>query len=215
MISSFAALIGRGVLYSLLVGLLLIAAGQISFSFQINHNEGLVEWAQFALILIGAVVLALRHESKGKWLRYLIVAGLIVLAMEEIDWAQPYLGYTPMSILADNNLYGEMALHNSFGMENYLRLVVLFGITAGGGTLLAIIGRKQGLSGLVDYARTILLWPAALFSAGVLTMIVGRLLHPGEYFEFDEFGELAIYAGVIWFLLSRPLDILKRAQRPS
>ncbi len=206
---SLLKLVVQATAYSVVLGALLILGAQTSHSLNMDHNEGLVEWLQFALLLGGAVVLALRHGQQGRWWRYLVVAGLFVLAMEEIDWAQPYLGYTPISILADNNLYGEMALHNSFGMEKYLRMLVLLALMAGGGTLLAKIGIKHGLAGVIDYVRSKLLLPGALFTAGIMVLIAGRIMYPGDFFDFDEFGELAIYAGVIWFLLSRPLDVLK------
>ncbi len=201
-------LLARAAAYAFAIGLALILFGQLSQALQLDHNEGLLEWLQFALIVGGAALLSMRQDPRRRWLRYLVVGGLFILAMEEIDWAQPYLGYTPLSILADNNKYGEMALHNAFGMEEYLRTLVLLCLMAGGGVLLIQVALKRGLTGLINYAQNKLLWPGALFAAGIITMLAGRLLHPGEFFSFDELGELAIYAGVIWFTLSRPLDIL-------
>jgi hypothetical protein len=201
----------RAVVYSMGIGAVLIIGAQDSFVFNIDNNEGLVEWLQFALLVGGMAILAFRKEPKGRWLRFIVVAGLFVLAMEEIDWAQPYLGYTPLPILADNNAYGEMALHNAFGLENYLRKAVLIALMLGAGSLLTLVTLRKGLEGLLTYCREWLLWPAALFSGGVITLIAGRLMHPGEYFSFDEFGELSIYAGVIMFLLSSPLEFLRPA----
>jgi len=204
-------LVLHGTLYSLAIGAVLLLCAQFSFVRNIDLDEGLVEWMQFAILLGGAVALALRADPTGRWWRYLVVLGLFVLAMEEIDWAQPYLGYTPLSVLAKNNAYGEMALHNAFGMEKYLRMVLLLGIMAGGVSLLTFVGLQRGPVGLIAYIRKIFLLPGALFAGGVLTLVAGRLMHPGDYFGFDEFGELSIYAGVVLFILSRPFEGLKRA----
>lgn len=203
---AYAKLVLRGVMYSLGVGAVLIFGAQTSFSLHIDTNEGLVEWLQFVLLLGGAVALALRAEPKGRWWRYAVVLALFVLAMEEIDWAQPYLGYSPWSVLAKHNAYGEMALHNAFGLEKYLRKTILLGVMASGTVLVVLVGLRRGLDGLLDYARTMLLLPGALFFGGTISLIVGRLLHPGNYFSFDEFGELSIYAGLVLFILSRPLE---------
>jgi hypothetical protein len=208
-VKTIIGLVGRAVVYSMGIGAVLITGAQASFVFNIDNNEGLVEWMQFALLVGGMVILAFRKEPRGRWLRFIVVAGLFVLAMEEIDWAQPYLGYTPLPILADNNAYGEMALHNAFGLEKFLRAAVLISLMLGAGSLLALVAMRKGLAGLLVYCREWLLWPAALFSGGVITLIAGRLMHRGEYFSFDEFGELSIYAGVIMFLLSRPLEFLR------
>jgi len=106
-----------------------------------------------------------------------------------------------------------MALHNAFGLEHYLRKVVLIALSLGMGSLLTLVTLRKGMAGLLSYCQQWLLWPAALFSGGIITFIAGRLMHPGAYFSFDEFGELAIYAGVVLFLLSRPLEILARTTR--
>lgn len=201
----------RGAFYSAAIGAILILGAEFSFAKNVDLDEGLIEWLQFALLLGSAVTLALRSESDGRWLRYLVVLGLFVLAMEEIDWAQPYLGYTPLSVLASNNAYGEMALHNAFGMEKYLRMVLLLGVMAGGAALLVNVGLKRGLDGLIIYIRKILLLPGALFAGGVLVLVAGRIMHPGDYFNFDEFGELSIYAGAVLFILSQPFEGLKHA----
>lgn len=201
----------RGALYSVGIGAVLILGAEFSFDKKIDLDEGLIEWLQFTILLGGAVTLALRSSPKGRWLRYLVVFGLFVLAMEEIDWAQPYLGYTPLSVLAKNNAYGEMALHNAFGMEKYLRMVLLLGVMAGGAALLTNVGFLRGLEGLIAYVRKLFLLPGALFAGGVLVLVAGRIIHPGDYFSFDEFGELSIYAGAVLFILSRPIEGLKRA----
>ncbi|PHS24624.1 MAG: hypothetical protein COA84_09035 [Robiginitomaculum sp.] len=208
-----AGLILQAVVYSMGIGAVLIIGAQASFVFNIDNNEGLVEWMQFAILLGGAITLALRKEPKGRWLRHIVVAGLFVLAMEEIDWAQPYLGYTPLPILADNNAYGEMALHNAFGLEKYLRKAVLIALMLGAGSLLTLVTLRKGMEGLIRYGKDTVLWPGALFSGGVIALVAGRLMHPGEYFSFDEFGELSIYAGVIMFTLSMPLEVLARTTR--
>ncbi|MDQ7019413.1 MAG: hypothetical protein Q9M33_09615 [Robiginitomaculum sp.] len=207
---AFARLVLRGVLYSLAIGAVLILCAQFSFVRNIDLDEGLIEWLQFVILLGGMVALALRADPTGRWWRYLVVLGLFVLAMEEIDWAQPYLGYPPLSVLAQNNAYGEMALHNAFGMEKYLRMVLLLAVMAGGVTLLTFVALQRGLEGLIAYVRKIFLLPGALFAGGVLALVAGRLMHPGDYFSFDEFGELSIYAGVVLFILSRPFEGLKR-----
>jgi hypothetical protein len=201
-----ARLVLRGVLYGAAIGAVLILGAEISFEKKLDLDEGLIEWLQFTLLLGSAVTLVLRSTPKGRWLRYLVILGLFVLAMEEIDWAQPYLGYTPLSVLARNNAYGEMALHNAFGMEKYLRMVLLLGVMAGGAALLTTVGFQRGLDGLIAYIRKIFLLPGALFAGGVLVLVAGRVMHPGDYFSFDEFGELSIYAGLVLFILSRPLD---------
>ena len=212
-VNTMIGLVGRAVVFSMGIGAVLIIGAQASFVFNIDNNEGLVEWLQFALLVGGMIILALRKEPKGRWLRFLVVAGLFVLAMEEIDWAQPYLGYAPLPILADNNAYGEMALHNAFGLENYLRKAVLIALMLGAGVLLILVALRKGMEGLIRYCQDTVLWPSALFSGGVIVLIAGRLMHPGEYFSFDEFGELSIYAGVILFVLSRPLEALARTTR--
>jgi hypothetical protein len=135
-----------------------------------------------------------------------VVAGLFVLAMEEIDWAQPYIGYTPWSLFSDNNPYHEMALHNAFGMEGLQKYAIVFGALTGSIFMLVWVGLQRGLDGLLAFSRKTLLNPAVLVSAGILVQLAGRALHPGKFFGFDEFGELSIYAGLVLFILSRPLD---------
>lgn len=210
---TFTKTAGLAAMFTLVLSMALIVVGQFSYEMQIDYNESFVEWLQFAVILGGAIILALRSERKGLWLRMLVVTALLVLAMEEIDWAQPYLGYTPLAFFANNNQYGQMALHNSFGLENYLRILILFCLTSGGTVLLSLVFLKRGVQGLHDYMRRILFWPGVLIASGILAMIAGRLLHPGAFFQFDELGELAIYAGMVWFILSRPFAVLAPAER--
>jgi DMSO reductase anchor subunit len=206
----FAKIAGRGMLNGVCVGLVLILAAQISFMLKINENEGVVEWLQFALLLGGAFALAIRRQPQGQALetvlRYLVVAGLFVLAMEEIDWAQPYIGYTPWSLFSDNNPYHEMALHNAFGLEGLQKYAIVFSALTGSIFMLVWVGLQRGLDGLLAFSRKTLLNPAVLVSAGILVQLAGRALHPGKFFGFDEFGELSIYAGLVLFILSRPLD---------
>ncbi len=203
---SLLRLVGDGLALSLVLATLLGLAAQICFVLNVDMNEGLVEWLQFAVLLGTALVLAWRREPKRRWLRLLVAAGFFVLAMEEIDWAQPYLGYAPLPLLANHNPYAEMALHNSFGLEHVLRKVLALGSLAGGAILLASVIASRGWSGLTGYARRYLLWPGALFLAGMLVFAGGRIAHPGQFFGFDEFAELAVYSAMAWFALARPLQ---------
>ena len=205
-LASLLKLVLTGLGLSLVIAAVLSLGAQICYVLNIDLDESLVEWLQFATLLGGSVLLAVRRERKGRWLRLLVAAGFFVLAMEEIDWAQPYLGYAPLHLLADNNPYHEMALHNAFGLEHVLRKVMVLGSVVGCSALLASVMYSLGLGRLCDYARRTLLGPGAVFSAGIMVLIVGRIVHPDHVFGFDEFAELAIYAGMVWFALSRPLQ---------
>ena len=204
-----ARLAAAGLALSLGLALALGLGAQICFMLDADLNESLVEWLQFAVLLGGALVLAVREGTRGRWLRLLAAAGFFVLAMEEIDWAQPYLGYAPLPLFADHNPYHEMALHNAFGLEHVLRKAMVLGALAGGAALLASVVASRGWSGLSDYIRRILLWPGALFGAALMVFMAGRIAHPGDFFGFDEFAELAVYSAAVWFALSRPLDGLR------
>lgn len=197
--------IARGVALTMAFLIALSLAGQVCFVLNIDLNESLVEWMQFVVLMGGAVLLTVRPGAKGRWLRILVALGFFVLAMEEIDWAQPYLGYAPLPVLADHNAYSEMALHNSFGLEHVLRKLVVLGGMAASALLLISVVFSHGWNGLSRYARRFLVWPGSLCVSAILVMLVGRMIHPGQYFGFDEFGELAAYSGAVWFALSRPL----------
>jgi hypothetical protein len=90
------------------------------------QEDGVVEWGQFGLlVMVGGLLVRQGMGAKG-WqalTRYLLVAsGVVILlvAGEEISWGQRLFSLQNPEYFAENNLQGELTLHNLDTLQSWL-----------------------------------------------------------------------------------------------
>lgn len=134
--------VGRGLARSLFllpfVGAVLLAATVFDqgLFLAVVHEDGPLEWSQFALFATSGVLFAVaawRAARRGDVLGAVLLAvgalGILGIAGEEISWGQRILGLETPEALATANHQDEINIHNitSFPVQkigNYLQLVL-------------------------------------------------------------------------------------------
>lgn len=83
-----------------------------------TDEDGIVEWLQFAALVVGVVsflVLARQLRAAGRMVAViaaLVALGLLIVAGEEISWGQRVFGWATPDVLQIENVQGETNLHN-------------------------------------------------------------------------------------------------------
>jgi hypothetical protein len=171
-------------------------------------EDHLVEWLQFALCLLAAVVsvpaaagMARRRRWATAAVLVLIALGCLGLAGEEISWGQRVLGFT--NTLSDHNRQGEFNVHNvdsegGIPIEELFRIGEMFlGLV---GAFLPLLTRWQParLHGGFWQVISPPLFLAPAFLA-VFAYRFFRLLVPAEIsalVKFQEWAEVCLYGGL-------------------
>lgn len=115
-----------GVFVALLIAPLLVQAAFLTLAVldaasyrAITDEDGIIEWLQFAALLVAGgafVVLARQLRSSGRLLGALVAvlagAVILVVAGEEISWGQRVFGWATPDVLQVENVQGETNFHN-------------------------------------------------------------------------------------------------------
>lgn len=190
-----------------------IAAFPVRGLYAVLANEdGVVEWAQFGVLLVLIVAYAMlarrlwRADRRDLAVFYALCSlAAVFIAGEEISWGQRILGFSTPAELEAINAQGETNLHNIGLITKVFNLVVL-GICS-----LAILLPILRWMGWRDAPRTIagyvLIPPLALIPAFGFPF-VHRMIRLGLFPEvgervskYAEFAELSFYLGLLVFVL--------------
>jgi hypothetical protein len=193
------------------VGAALVAATALHrplFRF-LTKEDRVLEWAQFAALVLAAVVIAkvalhLRREGRlalaVAW--GLFAAGCIVIAGEEIAWGQRLLGLETPEALDEVNHQGQITAHNIRGVQDAINLV----FTAAGlyGSVVAGVLRWRARGAP---STTLRLLTPPLFLGSLFLIVAGykaaRLiaLHEARFIvvKYGEYVELCLAVGFLAF----------------
>jgi hypothetical protein len=196
-----------------MAGLLVLGAvfiGHRPWFYTLQQEDYPVEWTQFGLCLFSGLVLAaaaVRLAIRGNRglavLLLLSALGSLVLAGEEISWAQRVFGVVTPGELAGVNRQAELNVHNIDAGIPSEDLFKLFALAMGlGGTALAWLARRP--RGVLHRTNWWLVAPPLLTIPGFLGMALYRIfifalpLNPAirtqEWVEVGLYGGLAITA---------------------
>jgi hypothetical protein len=149
--------------------------------YSLQQEDHPVEWAQFGLCLFSGLTFALAavrfraHHYRGlAFLLLLTALGSVVLAGEEISWAQRVLGLATPGELAEVNHQAEMNMHNvNVGIPSE-SLFKIFSFGMGlGGVALSLLARR--IDGPLHRTSWWLVAPPLLAIPGFLGMALYRL----------------------------------------
>jgi hypothetical protein len=171
-----------GVPVAVLAVLALVFVVHRPWFFTLQVEDGAVEWTQFALVLLCAVVAAgaaLRFARAGQplpaVLMLLLALGALGLAGEEISWGQRVLGVATPGELAAANHQAEMNLHNvnvGIDAEDLFKVVeFVLGIVA---AALSLTARRR--TGRLYPTRWWLVAPALMVVPGFVAISAYRAL---------------------------------------
>jgi hypothetical protein len=99
-------------------GALVVVAARAPQSFAaLNQEDGVVEWATFWSFLLAAVLFVRGLKAEGsdrvaQVFRLLVALFCVVVAGEEISWAQRLLAFQPPDAFLERNFQQELNLHN-------------------------------------------------------------------------------------------------------
>jgi len=212
-----------------------LKTGHGDFYATLVREDGLVENLQFALFLLSGIlagVLAVRLWRTGlkphAWLYWLLSAGLLVVAFDEISWGQRLFGLeTPEGIEA-RNLQGELTVHNLEPIMIYLHtaylLVGAFGMLAWLARRILARDRRSLWAFVLPewflstwFAMLLLVYGLIELAQWVQPTVFGHRLVIGEFIVFrdQEPAELALAGAMLVFVLDRfrALDRLAVAGR--
>lgn len=181
----------------------------------LTDEDSVLEWSQFGLVVIAAVLLTLlairlarRRDRLWALLFGLAAVALWLVAGEEISWGQRLLGIETPPAFADSNTQGELTLHNVEGVLRPLNTLLMLGAgVASALPLLAVLVRGSGRR-LPALAYRVIP-PLALVPAfGIFFAyrFMRFVRSGGTSGSFAEFIELSLYFGVAafaWLLLRR------------
>lgn len=179
--------------------------------YTLQQEDYPIEWSQFGLCLFSSLTfavtsirLALRGNRGLALLLFLTALGALVLAGEEISWAQRVFGVVTPGELAGVNHQAELNVHNiNVGIPSE-DLFKLFAFAMGlSGAGLALLARRP--NGPLNRTTWWLVAPPLLAVPGFLGMALYRIfilvlpLNPAvatqEWIEVGLYGSLAITAG--------------------
>lgn len=192
-----------------------------------------VEWAQFALCLLAALIalsavrgFALRREFLVAGVLLLFGLGSLFLAGEEISWAQRVFAFHTPENLAEANVQGELNLHNlqGHGVDAQALFKVLIVSVGVGGLALALLtrGSRPRLSGrfwqLLSPPRYAI--PGFLMAAlhrpfQLLSIAYTPVRKFQEWVELGLFLSLAMTALVIFLRSTTPADGVAADRAPG
>lgn len=100
-----------------------------SLLFRVTREDGPVEWATVAALLVLMLMLVRRLPPlvMPRWLKgcgYLLAGLCLLAAMEEISWGQRILGFETVESVKQLNLQQEMNLHNLVKAELFNGMIV-------------------------------------------------------------------------------------------
>jgi hypothetical protein len=114
------------------------------------REDNVLEWSQFIAYFISSLLamwIAIefaRVRKRQLSLSYLVVFfGLFFIAIEEISWGQRIFGLQASAFFKDNNMQGEINIHNLKWAQRYLSLYSYIVIGAYGGFVWFLLPRKM------------------------------------------------------------------------
>ena len=206
------------------IGVALAAPFPRLFHFLIDEDH-VIEWAQFAAILLGSVAFAVAGwRAYRRNLRVLaILFGLVavacfVVAGEEISWGQRILGLVTPDALKDINHQGETNIHNISSVQRLFNLgEMLVGLYGFGVPILVAVIAGLGRTLRLDRLLVPPLSLATLFVLPFGYRAIRAVFVPeaGERItQFGELPELTLDLGILicGVLIARALNGSDRAR---
>jgi len=193
-----------GLLYVAL-GFHLFTAGQLAL---INQEDGLIEYASAALLMIcclASAVLAFRFRAqKARAVVHgLLALGFLLMTGEEISWGQRIFSFDTHRVLGDANVQNEVNLHNMFGY--FADHLFIAGVFACGFVLPMLAYRRAFFRKLFAYAGLPIASPGLALGFLMVSLIHGwtvyRVLAPMPTLRVAELRELltaVAFAALLW-----------------
>jgi hypothetical protein len=200
-----------GLLYVAL-GSQLFTTGQLAL---INNEDGLIEYASAALLMVCCVasaVLAFRfraHKARAV-VHGLLALGFLLMTGEEISWGQRIFSFETHRVLGETNVQNEVNLHNMFGY--FADHLFIAGVFVCGFVLPILAYRRAFFRKLFAWAGLPIASPGLALGFLVVSLLHGwtvyRVLEPMPTLRVAELRELltaVAFAVLMWecWLLSR------------
>jgi hypothetical protein len=202
------------------LGLLYVALGSHLFAtgrlVLINQEDGLIEYASAALLLLcclASAVLAYRFRAqKARAVVHACLAlGFLLMTGEEISWGQRLFSFETHGVLGAANVQNEVNLHNMFGY--FADHLFIGGVFACGFMLPMLAYRHAFFRKLFAYAGLPIASPGLALGVLMVSLLHGwtvyRVIEPMPALRVAELRELltaVAFAVLLWecWLLSRP-----------
>ncbi|WP_369130167.1 hypothetical protein [Modestobacter roseus] len=208
----------------IVVGVVLLAVARPLY-YTVLREDNVVEWLQFAVCLLAAVLagaaavrLGRRRELLPAVLMIAVALGALLLAGEEISWGQRVFAFTTPEDLAAVNQQAEVNVHNvrvagEFSLQAVFKVVSWLMGVAGLALALLVRGPRPVLRGpfwarvtpplcaVPGFLGMALYWPVA-----VVLPVLPPLTRFQEWVEFGLHLAIAVTVLCVYLRATRPAD---------